>query len=124
MPTFCEPEHIPYDMEKANQLRDVCAKYSGPHAAIASDILDSLLPAESPPQRTYRVPRSHNADALSERPEKEIARQSAVRNRTSASADQPPYPRDRSSSAPNINVIKDDMSFAELVLEVNGTTRA
>lgn len=63
VPTLCEPDSFPYDAEKANQLRSVCEKYSGPHAAMATDILHSLLPSDSntppPPATMPRAPPAH-----------------------------------------------------------------
>ncbi|KAI1715426.1 protein tyrosine kinase domain-containing protein [Ditylenchus destructor] len=107
VPTLCEPDSFPYDAEKANQLRSVCEKYSGPHAAMATDILHSLLPSDSntppPPATMPRAPPAHARVG-------EITRQAAVRHKDFQS----PYPRDRSSSAPNINVIKDDFNFHEV----------
>nr|ADI24876.1 RAF [Bursaphelenchus xylophilus] len=100
VPALCEPDQIPYDIHKANQLRDVCAKYQGPHAAMAADILDSLLPTDSPNERPVKS--------------RENFRQTTDESSTPREQSESPYPRDRSSSAPNINIIKDDFSLSEL----------
>lgn len=47
MPTLCESDHLPLDFEKTKQLRSVCEKYNrDPNAAMATDILYSLLPSD------------------------------------------------------------------------------
>ncbi|KAI6219804.1 Non-specific serine/threonine protein kinase [Aphelenchoides fujianensis] len=90
VPTLCEPEQIPYDVQKTNRLRDFWARYNGSKNPEVVDILDSLLPGEP------EVGRSKD-DAS-----------------TKADGEGSPCLRDRSSSAPNINVIKDDFTFQEL----------
>uniref|UniRef100_A0A915EQQ5 RBD domain-containing protein n=1 Tax=Ditylenchus dipsaci TaxID=166011 RepID=A0A915EQQ5_9BILA len=83
LPTLCESYNVPYDLEKANQLREVCEKYSGPQAAMAADILYSLLPSDSTSISSTAQPTNARVG--------EIARQAAVRQKDFQS----PYPRDR-----------------------------
>lgn len=47
VPTLCEPEGFQYDVDKANQLRDVWARYNRNKNPEVSDILDSLLPVDA-----------------------------------------------------------------------------
>ncbi|KAI6229635.1 Non-specific serine/threonine protein kinase [Aphelenchoides besseyi] len=92
VPTLCEPEQMSYDLQKTNRLRDFWARYNGIKDPEVSDILDSLLPGDPEVGRPKDI--SSVGSKLDE--------------------DGSPCLRDRSSSAPNINVIKDDFSFQEL----------
>ncbi|KAI6188982.1 Non-specific serine/threonine protein kinase [Aphelenchoides besseyi] len=92
VPTLCEPEQMSYDLQKTNRLRDFWARYNGIKDPEVSDILDSLLPGDP------EVGRPKNISSVGSKLDE----------------DGSPCLRDRSSSAPNINVIKDDFSFQEL----------
>uniref|UniRef100_A0A914Z2Y5 Raf homolog serine/threonine-protein kinase n=1 Tax=Panagrolaimus superbus TaxID=310955 RepID=A0A914Z2Y5_9BILA len=96
-PTYCDlTEQIPHNAEMANQLRNFCENFNdeggSPFANLATEILDSL--------RTG--PENSNDEGQIGG---EITRQSALRRHDSQKT---PYSRDRASSAPNINVIKDE----------------
>ncbi|CAK5051110.1 unnamed protein product [Meloidogyne enterolobii] len=81
-----------------SQLRIVCEKYSGPHAQIATELLDSLLPGSS-----GRLDDIVNRGLGVRRKESSLA---IVRNLHKT--------RDRSSSAPNINIVRDELSFDQM----------
>ncbi|CAK5066773.1 unnamed protein product [Meloidogyne enterolobii] len=90
VPTLCEPENISCGI--------VCEKYSGPHAQIATELLDSLLPGSS-----GRLDDIVNRGLGVRRKESSLA---IVRNLHKT--------RDRSSSAPNINIVRDELSFDQM----------
>jgi len=124
---LCEPENISCDLE--SQLRIVCEKYSGPHAQIATELLDSLLPGSS-----GSIP-AHHASTSSQghfnilvqlreifkkilgRLDDIVNRGLGVRRKESSLAivRNLHKTRDRSSSAPNINIVRDELSFEQMV---------
>lgn len=68
---------------------------------MAADLLDSLMSNQPADDRSTK-----SKDNLRQ----SVEESSSVNREDSES----PYPRDRSSSAPNINIIKDDFTFNEL----------
>ncbi|KAI6177550.1 Non-specific serine/threonine protein kinase [Aphelenchoides bicaudatus] len=94
VPTLCEPEQLQYDINTANQLRNVLSRYNQTTNQDFSGILDNLLPSD--PARRNKAASAANYDQKQD------------------STTESPYPRDRSSSAPNINVIKDEFNCQEL----------
>ncbi|KAK0399802.1 hypothetical protein QR680_003222 [Steinernema hermaphroditum] len=106
VPTYCDlMNQIPYNQEIANRLKDVMGKIGGPNVEIAKDILESLqtvAPQQSPSGSNTRINDVRLLDSTD-----------------SASGSFNPYPRDRSSSAPNINAIRDDETLEEQVRNIS-----
>uniref|UniRef100_A0AC34Q955 Uncharacterized protein n=1 Tax=Panagrolaimus sp. JU765 TaxID=591449 RepID=A0AC34Q955_9BILA len=97
VPLYCDlTEQIPHDPQMANQLRLICDKYGGRSAVLATEILDVLTTDPSPSNEVQHIGG-------------EITRQPAVRRHDTQS--HTPYSRDRASSAPNINIIKDEFGL-------------
>nr|ADF45513.1 protein kinase MAP3K [Meloidogyne incognita] len=109
VPALCEPENISCDLE--SQLRIVCEKYSGPHAQIATELLDSLLPGSS-----GSIPAHHASTSSQGRLDDIVNRGLGVRRKESSLAivRNLHKTRDRSSSAPNINIVRDELSFEQM----------
>ncbi|GMT23378.1 hypothetical protein PFISCL1PPCAC_14675 [Pristionchus fissidentatus] len=98
-PLYCDLiAQVPRSEEMVARLRQVCRDVGGENAAMAEDLLLTINPSTI---------------------ERDLTRKMAVRQRntpapTAASTEEAgPYPRDRSSSAPNINAIVDDPSIEE-----------
>uniref|UniRef100_A0A1I7YVJ5 Raf homolog serine/threonine-protein kinase n=1 Tax=Steinernema glaseri TaxID=37863 RepID=A0A1I7YVJ5_9BILA len=106
VPTYCDlMNQIPYNQEIANRLKEVMGKIGGPNVEIAKDILESLqtvAPQQSPSGSSSRINDVRLLDSTD-----------------SASGSFNPYPRDRSSSAPNINAIRDDEMVEQQVRNIS-----
>jgi len=101
IPPYCDlTEQIPHDPDMANQLRSICYTYGGRSADLATEILDSLCSDSN---------KSPGVQAGGE-----ISRQAAIRHHDNPN--QTPYSRDRASSAPNINIIKDEYGLVWILM--------
>ncbi|GMS95347.1 hypothetical protein PENTCL1PPCAC_17522 [Pristionchus entomophagus] len=95
-PLYCDLiAQVNHSEEMVAALRQVAREVGGENAAMAEDLLLNMNPAPI---------------------DRDLTRKMAVRQRntpapTAASTEVGPYPRDRSSSAPNINAIVDDPSI-------------
>lgn len=111
-PLYCDLiQNVPRDEALAQRLLQLASTMEGQDAEIAEGVLSQLQPNPSP----AHTPEGSHADLTLKRGGG-VKRHQAPVNNTQRDAPGPlaPYPRDRSSSAPNINTIND-----ELMLEHN-----
>uniref|UniRef100_A0A914L815 Uncharacterized protein n=2 Tax=Meloidogyne incognita TaxID=6306 RepID=A0A914L815_MELIC len=106
-----EPALVLPSCDLESQLRIVCEKYSGPHAQIATELLDSLLPGSS-----GSIPAHHASTSSQGRLDDIVNRGLGVRRKESSLeiVRNLHKTRDRSSSAPNINIVRDELSFEQM----------
>ncbi|TMS39140.1 hypothetical protein L596_005712 [Steinernema carpocapsae] len=106
VPAYCNLMHqIPHNEEMARRLKDIMKSIGTPNAEMVKDIVEVMqtsAPQQSPSGSSSRI--------------NEVR---ILESTDSTSGSFNPYPRDRSSSAPNINAIRDDESLEEQVRNIS-----